>query len=89
MVGSFICTDTERLEEFGFHCITRPDGSRVYTWVANGVHDGHCDIVVNEYMDRKTGYFNFHRLNRLTILPKLIQLANAGVLKNYELQEEA
>ena len=85
MVGSFICTDTNKLEEFGFRCHTRCDGSRFYSWVANGVHDGHIDITVHEYSDHRTGWFKFYKLNKLTILPKLIQLANAGGVKNYEL----
>lgn len=85
MVGTFICTDTSKLEEFGFSCITRHDGSRFYNWVANGVHDGHVGISVYEYSDKSTGWFYFHKLNKLTILPKLVQLANAGILKNYEL----
>lgn len=85
MVGSFVCTDTSKLEEFGFLCHTCCDGSRFYSWVANGVHDGHSDITVHEYSDKKTGWFDFFRLNKLTILPNLVQLANAGLLKNYEL----
>lgn len=85
MVGSFICTDTSKLEDFGFRCTTRCDGSRFYGWVANGVHDGHLDMVVHEYSDHKTGWFEFYKLNKLTILPKIVQLANAGLLKNYEL----
>lgn len=55
MVGSFICTDTSKLEEFGFRCYTCCDGSRFYSWVANGVHDGHIDITVHEYSDHRTG----------------------------------
>ena len=85
MLGELICTNTSKLADFGFHCRIRCDGSRYYIWVANGVYDGHVDLYVHEYNDRKTGWFEFHRLNKLTILPKIVQLANAGVLTNYEL----
>lgn len=85
MVGTLICTDTSKLEDFGFVCHTRHNGSRFYSWVSNGIHDGHIDICVHEYSDHKTGWFEFHKLNKLTILPKIVQLANAGILKNYEL----
>lgn len=85
MMGELICTNTSKLADFGFYCHIRCDGSRFYIWVANGVHDGHVDICVYEYNDKKTGWFDFHKLNRLTILPKIVQLANAGILTNYEL----
>ena len=85
MVGTLICTDTSKLEEFGFVCHKRCNGSRFYSWVSNGIHDGHIDICVHEYSDHKTGWFEFHKLNKLTILPKIVQLANARILKNYEL----
>ena len=85
MLGTLICTDTSKLEEFGFVCHKRCNGSRFYSWVSNGIHDGHIDICVHEYSDHKTGWFEFHKLNKLTILPKIVQLANAGILKNYEL----
>lgn len=85
MVGSFICSDTSRLEEFGFVCCERNDKSRFYYWNANHIYDGHCDIIVNEYKDKKTGWYEFYKLNKLSILPKIVQLANAGLFNNYEL----
>ena len=55
MVGTLICTDTSKLEEFGFVCHKRCNGSRFYSWVSNGIHGGHIDICVHEYSDHKTG----------------------------------
>ena len=55
MVGTLICTDTSKLEDFGFVCHTRHDRSRFYSWVSNGIHGGHIDICVHEYSDHKTG----------------------------------
>lgn len=48
MVGSFVCTDTSKLEEFGFLCHTRCDGSRFYSWVAN---EYMMVIVILSYMN--------------------------------------
>lgn len=83
MLGSLICTDTSKLEEFGFRCRTRCDGSKYYVWRANGVYDcgGFSDILVFEYSDGKTGWFRIDRLNKTSTLPKIVQLANAGLLK--------
>lgn len=85
MLGILICTDTNKLEECGFQCRVGCDDRRFYIWNANGIYDGHVDIVVYEYPDKKTGYFGISKLNKTLILPKIVQLANIGLLKNYEL----
>ena len=88
MLGTLICTDTSKLESYKFYCVTRPDGSRLYRWSANNLHNKYnifSDIYVFEYPDKKTGWFRIDKLNKTSVLPKIVQLANAGILKNYEL----
>lgn len=85
MMGTFVCNDTSKLVDFGFVMRERNNNSRFYYWNANHVYDGHCDIVVHEYSDKKTGWYQFYKLNKLEILPKIVQLANAGLFTNYEL----
>ena len=85
MLGTLICPDTSKLESFGFICVTRANGSRFYSWSANHLYNLFNDIYVFEYQDKKTGWFRIDKLNKMSVLPKIVQLANAGILKNYEL----
>lgn len=85
---NLICKDCEKLLDYGFVKRERGKGCPpYYYWTANGVHDGHIDITVEGYSTqledgKMYGWFDFYKINKTIILPKLIQLANVGLCEN-------
>lgn len=83
----FICSDTSALEKYGFKkevCQVNNGTRTVYHWKFTGDSTPwYYDILVIEIANNGIGLFKFQKLDKSVILPKVIQLANGGAIKNY------